>query len=78
MSETTKKRRVSLIVNLIVLIGLGIAGLTAVQVAVLSQLAKKDKRFVLADIEKGFDALHCTVGGQTVTDWGDTFTVGLR
>jgi methyl-accepting chemotaxis protein len=35
---------VSLIVNLIVLIGLGIAGLTALQVAVLSQLAKKDSR----------------------------------
>ena len=44
MSETTKKRRVSLIVNLIILIGLGIAGLTAIQVAVLSQLAKKDSR----------------------------------
>jgi hypothetical protein len=29
-------------------------------------------------IEKGFDALHCAVGGQTVADWGDTFTVGLR
>jgi hypothetical protein len=29
-------------------------------------------------VEKGFDALHCTVGGQTVADWGDTFTVGLR
>jgi hypothetical protein len=28
-------------------------------------------------IEKGFEALHCTVGGQTVADWGDTFTVGL-
>ena len=29
-------------------------------------------------VEKGFDALHCTVGGQTVADWGDTFNVGLR
>lgn len=28
-------------------------------------------------IEKGFEALHCTVGGQTVANWGDTFTVGL-
>ena len=28
-------------------------------------------------VEKGFDALHCTVGGQTVADWGDTFNVGL-
>ena len=29
-------------------------------------------------VEKGFDALHCAVGGQTIADWGDTFTVGLR
>ena len=29
-------------------------------------------------VEKGFDALHCTVGGQTVADWGDIFNVGLR
>lgn len=29
-------------------------------------------------VEKGFDALHCAVGGQTVADWGDTFNVGLR
>ena len=29
-------------------------------------------------VEKGFEALHCTVGGQTVADWGDTFSVGLR
>lgn len=29
-------------------------------------------------VEKGFDALHCTVGGQTVADWGDEFSVGLR
>lgn len=29
-------------------------------------------------IEKGFDALHCAVGGQTVADWGDIFNVGLR
>ena len=28
-------------------------------------------------IEKGFDVLHCTVGGQTVADWGDEFTIGL-
>ena len=44
MSETTKKRRVSLIANLIILIGLGIAALTAIQVAVLSKLAKNDSR----------------------------------
>ncbi|MCQ2562546.1 MAG: hypothetical protein MJ158_02960, partial [Alphaproteobacteria bacterium] len=29
-------------------------------------------------VEKGFDALHCTVGGQTVADWGDEFRVGLK
>lgn len=29
-------------------------------------------------VEKGFDALHCTVGGQTVANWGDIFNVGLR
>lgn len=29
-------------------------------------------------VEKGFDALHCTVGGQKVADWGDTFNVGLQ
>lgn len=29
-------------------------------------------------VEKGFEALHCTVGGQPIADWGDTFNVGLR
>nr|MBQ0091502.1 hypothetical protein [Candidatus Enterousia merdequi] len=29
-------------------------------------------------VEKGFDALHCTVGGQTVADWGDEFSVGFQ
>ena len=29
-------------------------------------------------VEKGFDALHCVIGGQPVADWGDTFNVGLR
>ena len=28
-------------------------------------------------IEKGFEVLHCAVGGQSVANWGDTFTVGL-
>jgi len=28
-------------------------------------------------VQKGFEALHCTVGGQKVADWGDTFWVGL-
>ena len=26
-------------------------------------------------LEKGFDVLHCTVGGQVVADWGDEFKV---
>lgn len=29
-------------------------------------------------IKKGFEGLHCTVGGQTVADWGDEFSVGFR
>ena len=29
-------------------------------------------------VEKGFEALHCTVGGQPVADWGDEFSVGLK
>ena len=29
-------------------------------------------------VEKGFNALHCTVGGQTVADWGDTFRIGIQ
>ena len=29
-------------------------------------------------IEKGFEVLHCTVGGQTIADWGDEFSVGLK
>ena len=29
-------------------------------------------------VEKGFEALHCTVGGQKVADWGDEFTIELR
>ena len=28
-------------------------------------------------VEKGFDALHCAVGGQTIADWGDEFIVGM-
>ncbi len=28
-------------------------------------------------VEKGFDALHCAVGGQAVADWGDEFSVGF-
>ena len=29
-------------------------------------------------LEKGYDALHCAIGGQKVADWGDQFTVGFR
>lgn len=29
-------------------------------------------------VEKGFDALNCTIGGQKVAGWGDEFTVGLH
>ena len=29
-------------------------------------------------VQKGFEALHCAVGGQTIADWGDEFNVGLR
>lgn len=29
-------------------------------------------------VKKGFEALHCAVGGQKVADWGDEFNVGLR
>ena len=38
------KRKTSLVANLIIMIGLGIMALTVLQVAVLSQLAKKDSR----------------------------------
>ncbi len=31
-----------------------------------------------AQVEKGFDALNCSVGGQKIADWGDEFRVGLR
>ncbi len=29
-------------------------------------------------IENGFEDLRCTVGGQTVADWGDEFSVGRK
>ena len=29
-------------------------------------------------VEKGFEALHCTVGGQTIANWGDEFIIGLQ
>ena len=27
-------------------------------------------------VEKGFEALHCTVAGQSLADWGDDFKIG--
>ena len=29
-------------------------------------------------IEKGYEVLHCTIGGQSVADWGDELTVGMK
>jgi len=29
-------------------------------------------------LEKGYDVLNCSVGGQKMADWGDTFNVDLR
>lgn len=29
-------------------------------------------------VEDGFDDLQCTIGGQTVANWGDEFQVGVR
>ena len=29
-------------------------------------------------LEKGFDVLHCTVGGQKMADYGDTFQVSYQ
>ena len=29
-------------------------------------------------IEKGFEVLHCAIGGQSVAGWGDTFTIGFN
>ena len=31
-----------------------------------------------SQVEKGFDALNCTVNGQKIADWGDEFSVGLQ
>jgi hypothetical protein len=31
-----------------------------------------------SQVDKGFDALNCSVGGQKIADWGDEFRVGLR
>ena len=29
-------------------------------------------------VKKGFEVLHCTIGGLVVADWGDEFNAGLR
>lgn len=39
---------------------------------VTSHVVKKNQ------VEKGFDALQCTVGGQAVAGWGDEFRVGIQ
>ena len=31
-----------------------------------------------SQVEKGFDALNCTVNGQKVADWGDEFRINFR
>ena len=31
-----------------------------------------------SQVEKGFDALNCTINGQKVADWGDEFSVKFR
>ena len=28
-------------------------------------------------VEKGFETLHCAVGGRTIANWGDVFVVGI-
>ena len=39
---------------------------------VTSKLVKKNQ------LKKGFEDLYCAVGGQTVAEYGDDFTVGMR
>ena len=39
---------------------------------VTSKLVKKNQ------LKKGFEDLYCAIGGQTVAEYGDDFTVGLR
>ena len=39
---------------------------------VTSKLVKKNQ------LKKGFEDLYCAIGGQTVAEYGDDFTVGMR
>ena len=39
---------------------------------ITSNVVKKNQ------IKRGFDDVMCTVGGQSVADWGDEFRVGIR
>ena len=39
---------------------------------VTSHVVKKNQ------VEKGFEDIQCTVGGQTVAGWGDEFSVGIQ
>lgn len=38
---------------------------------ITSKLVKKSQ------IKKGFESLQCTIGGQHIADWGDSFMVGM-
>lgn len=52
----------------------GIAGvvLGTVGGVVTSNVVKKNQ------VENGFEDIKCTIGGQTVADWGDQFRVGIQ
>lgn len=39
---------------------------------ITSKLVKKHQ------VQDGFEDIHCTIGGQTVADWGDEFTIGIQ
>ena len=39
---------------------------------ITSNVVKKNQ------VKRGFDDVMCTVGGQSVADWGDEFRVGIR
>ena len=39
---------------------------------ITSSVVKKNQ------VENGFEDISCTIGGQTVADWGDEFTVGVH
>ena len=39
---------------------------------ITSKLVKKHQ------VQDGFEDIHCTIGGQTVADWGDEFTIGMQ